>query len=59
MTLSHWGETHLPKANGKKIKRRHTTCGHLFKPTLACSECGEPIGPGQVEYVDTPVRQPA
>lgn len=49
-TMAVWGETWLPKAGVKPLKRRHTACGHHFKPVITCSECGEAIGPGEVEY---------
>jgi DNA-binding HxlR family transcriptional regulator len=49
MTLAHWSETHLPKST-RPTGRRHTTCGHTFKPVLTCSECGEPVTPETVSY---------
>ena len=55
MTMSQWGETWMPLEGGYRVERIHRTCGHAFQPALHCSECGEPIGPGEVEHVD-PVR---
>ncbi len=49
MMLAHWGETHLPKQT-RASGRRHTTCGHKFKPVVHCSECGEAITPGTVTF---------
>jgi DNA-binding HxlR family transcriptional regulator len=58
MTMSNWAETWMPIKGGHRVVRRHKTCGHAFQPALHCSECGEPIGAGEVEYVD-PVKTPA
>lgn len=49
MTMAHWAETHLPKPT-RAPKRRHTACGHNFKPVVACSECGEIVTPETVTY---------
>jgi DNA-binding HxlR family transcriptional regulator len=49
ITLSNWAETHLPKPT-RPTGRRHTVCGHNFKPVVHCSECGEALGPGEVTY---------
>jgi DNA-binding HxlR family transcriptional regulator len=53
MTMAHWAETHLPKPT-RAPKRRHTACGHHFKPVIACSECGETITPETVTYDRAP-----
>lgn len=49
MMLSHWSETHLP-VKTRSAGRRHTTCGHTFKPVVTCSECGEAVTPETVSY---------
>jgi DNA-binding HxlR family transcriptional regulator len=49
MMMSDWAETHLP-VKVYRWGRRHTECGHRFRPVVACSECGEPIKPGSVTY---------
>lgn len=56
MVLSDWAETHLP-AKVHRWGRRHRDCGHLFRPIVACSECGEPVRPGSVSYDTPPVFQ--
>lgn len=57
MVLADWAETHLP-AKVHNWKRRHTECGHRFRPVVACSECGDQIKPGTVTYDNPPpVRQ--
>lgn len=58
MMLTQWGEAHLPVAHGRRMKRRHTKCGHLFQPVVSCSECGEPIRAGEVEYPDAHLYEP-
>lgn len=52
MTMAHWAETWRPRAGARPLRRRHTTCGCHFQPVLVCSECGEPVAPGAVEYPD-------
>ncbi|MDZ4760605.1 MAG: helix-turn-helix domain-containing protein [Alphaproteobacteria bacterium] len=50
MTLAHWSETWLAHPTAQAFDRRHTICGHRFKPVVSCSKCGEEIQPGEVEY---------
>lgn len=50
MMMSDWADTWRPKADTPKPRRRHAACGKTFSPVLACSECGDPIEPGSVEY---------
>lgn len=52
MTMSQWGETWLAIPGSYRVQRVHRPCGHTFQPVLHCSECGEPIGPGEVEHLD-------
>lgn len=54
MTMAHWSETQLP-GSVRAAGRRHTTCGHRFKPVITCSECGEPATPDTITY-DAPRR---
>jgi DNA-binding HxlR family transcriptional regulator len=49
MLMSDWAEHHLP-AKVYRWGRRHTECGHRFRPVVSCSECGEAIEPGSVTY---------
>jgi DNA-binding HxlR family transcriptional regulator len=53
MVLADWAETHLP-AKTYRWGRRHTDCGHRFRPVVACSECGEALEPGSVAYDKPP-----
>jgi DNA-binding HxlR family transcriptional regulator len=48
MMMSHWSQTWMPDAQISRVKRRHTACGHVFKPLVVCSECGEEVKPGEV-----------
>jgi len=49
MTLAHWSETQLARPM-RSAGRRHTTCGHRFRPVVTCSECGEAVTPETVTY---------
>lgn len=49
MTMAHWAETQLPKPV-RSAGRRHTVCGHKFKPVVTCSECGEAVTPETVTF---------
>ncbi|SST07717.1 Putative transcriptional regulator [Acinetobacter baumannii] len=32
----------------------HKACGHKFRPTMVCPECGEPVGSRDVTAVPGP-----
>lgn len=49
MMLSHWSETELDRPV-RAPGRRHTTCGHNFRPVVTCSECGKAVTPETVTY---------
>lgn len=49
MAIVHWGDTHYAGEQGPPLLHRHRACGCDFDPVLACSECGEPVGPRDVE----------
>lgn len=53
MMISEWAEDWMPKATSKPLRRRHKNCGAQFRPVVVCSECREPVRPGQVEYLAT------
>ncbi|MFN8131559.1 MAG: helix-turn-helix domain-containing protein [Solirubrobacteraceae bacterium] len=48
VALQAWGEKHAPAQSGPPIELTHTACGHRTVPQLACSHCGEPLGPRDV-----------
>jgi DNA-binding HxlR family transcriptional regulator len=58
MVLSDWGETYAP-GKVRNLGRRHTGCGHRFRPVIHCSECDEAIKPGSVTYDKPPIKQAA
>ena len=58
MVLSDWGETYAP-GKVRNLGRRHSECGHRFRPVIHCSECGDAIKPGSVTYDKPPVKQTA
>ena len=49
MVLADWGETYMPEKS-ISLGRRHTSCGHRFRPVIHCSECGESVEPGAVTF---------
>src|SRR5699024_4850376 len=38
-----WGDKWLSDENGPPIEFLHKPCGHIFTPTVTCSECGEAV----------------
>ncbi|MEC9433833.1 MAG: helix-turn-helix domain-containing protein [Pseudomonadota bacterium] len=49
LAMFRWGEKHYGEDAGPFVIHRHKTCGHDFHAVCACSECGEPVDPRQVE----------
>ena len=49
MAIVHWGDTHYAAETGPPLLHRHRACGCDFTPVLSCSECGDPLGPRDVE----------
>ncbi|MEM8662333.1 MAG: helix-turn-helix domain-containing protein, partial [Pseudomonadota bacterium] len=49
MSLARWGDEWMDKGQGAPLEYVHQTCGKLTKPTLTCSECGEPLRPEEVK----------
>lgn len=43
MTLTAWGDRWMDQGKGPPLLYQHKHCGKLMKPTLVCSECGEPV----------------
>jgi len=58
MVLSDWGETYMPEKS-ISLGRRHTSCGHRFRPVIHCSECGETVEPGCVTFDRRRVKEPS
>lgn len=57
LTLYDWGSRHLYQEAESGVAFRHTPCGHMLKPQLVCSDCGEPIKPRDLEMVLTDSAQ--
>ena len=49
MAIVHWGDRHYAGEAGAPLLHRHKACGHDFHPVMTCSECGEAVGPRDVE----------
>ena len=58
MTMVQWAETWMPHPSGFRLERIHKPCGHAFNARLHCSECGEPVGPGEVAYPGPALAEP-
>jgi DNA-binding HxlR family transcriptional regulator len=43
LMLVAWGDKWLDEGRGAPLEYRHKECGKVTKPTLVCSECGEPV----------------
>ena len=54
LSMVHWGDTHVAPKKGPPVERRHNVCGHVFSPTICCSECGEVIDPRDVTALPGP-----
>ena len=52
--ISAWGDRWRAGPNGPDARQRHRHCGHAFSPTIACSECGEPVGPRDLKTEFSP-----
>lgn len=48
LALVAWGDKWLDEGRGAPLEYLHQPCGHKFRPTMVCSECGEPLNPRQV-----------
>lgn len=49
MAIVHWGDRHYAGEAGAPLLHRHKACGCDFHPVMTCSECGEAVGPRDVE----------
>ncbi|MBB5156490.1 winged helix-turn-helix transcriptional regulator [Saccharopolyspora phatthalungensis] len=43
VTIAQWAEAHLPDGDRTPRGIKHTGCGQITQPLLACSACGEPM----------------
>lgn len=54
MSIVHWGDVHMGGDEGRPLLHRHRTCGRVFDPVLACSECGGALHADEVEVMRGP-----
>jgi DNA-binding HxlR family transcriptional regulator len=59
ISIVHWGDRHYSTKDGPPLLHRHLACGHDFRSVLTCSECGETVGPRDVEVHPGPGAIPA
>jgi len=48
MSLGRWGDEWMDPGEGPPLEYLHQKCGHMTRPVLSCSECGEPLRPQEV-----------
>ena len=48
MELAQWGNEWADDGNGPPVVYQHRRCGHIVRPVMSCSECGERLQPGEV-----------
>lgn len=54
MALTAWGDRWVAPAQGPPLRFRHQTCGEIFEPQVACSQCHEPITDDTVDTLPGP-----
>ena len=60
MSLARWGDEWMDAGEGPPLEYVHKSCGQKTRPTLTCSECGEPLRPQEVDPVlGAPLRDVA
>ncbi len=57
LALTAWGDRWKDEGAGPPVLLRHRSCGHLVKPVMVCSECGEPLDPREIEPLPGPGLQ--
>ncbi|OTG82187.1 winged helix-turn-helix transcriptional regulator [Acinetobacter sp. ANC 4648] len=54
LSMGTWADKWMDEGFGQPVNYVHKSCGHTFKPTLSCSECGEEVHAKQVKPQLTP-----
>lgn len=54
LAMAGWGNKWMDGGQGPLLTYTHTECGQAFQPLIACSECGEPVQPHQVQLSPGP-----
>lgn len=49
MAIVGWGDRHYAGQAGPPVLNRHKACGCDFHAVMTCSECGEAVGPRDVQ----------
>jgi len=52
--LTAWGDRWATPAGGPPVVFRHRSCGHRFKPRVACSQCGKAVTAAELEFLPGP-----
>jgi DNA-binding HxlR family transcriptional regulator len=55
--LTAWGDRWATPPGGPAAIHRHTRCGHDFRPTVTCSECGTLVNAEELEVLPGPGAQ--
>jgi hypothetical protein len=53
LTFFRWVDTHYGSPSHPAMRLRHRECGKLTQPVLVCSECHMPLGPQDIEILDS------
>jgi DNA-binding HxlR family transcriptional regulator len=57
--LTAWGDRWATPPGGQPAYFQHRLCGQIFTPGVACSHCGEPVAPEDLEVLPGPGAQSA
>ena len=57
--LTAWGDRWATPPGGPPAHFEHSLCGQIFTPTVACSQCGKPVAPEDLEVLPGPGAQSA
>ena len=52
--LTAWGDRWATPRGGPPVIFEHRTCGQAFTPTVACSQCGQPVAPEDLRILPGP-----
>jgi DNA-binding HxlR family transcriptional regulator len=54
LAMKAWGDKWTFPEGRQPMLLRHETCGATAQPAMVCSECGEPLEPRHVTFVEGP-----
>ncbi len=58
MVMVRWGDRWTAGEAGPPVLYRHHACGRIAHVELHCSECGEPMGPTDIDVLPGPASTP-